>query len=735
MNRKRLCFLILIAMLLSILGGCGQNNDSSLNSLIDMSVEPTNFDSSWTRKEIDYSGSTFVQKQIDVPASIAPSGLKISDDGFCYVTNNLKKNQAVFGMTDGELNIIDEYTLGIASEESSISFFDFGKDVAYFCRCNYELNPDDNETFVQKHLLCQYTTDGVENWSVMIDENFGKKEPNDQLFVTGIATLPDDGVLITTQNYIYWLEAVGDIVATVPTDGIYYSPIRSKDGTIYLVSSTSDVSIHPINHERHTIEASILSCDGNTTVYDGSGEYDFLLNTNSSLMGVSLETHSIQTLLEWSKCGLTVIPSTVFCMGSECWWVVGYSVMSDESQLIELRCVPADRSTEKKTVTMAVPVDSNLTVEDSLGYEEFATISEFNATNDTYVLEYYAYKASEDLLIKFLGGDVPDILMFSSVVHQADVPSEQLFARKGYFLDLEDFISADPELSLDSFLPAVINTQKNTLGGLYTLPTGLNFRMLYGQKEYVGSEPSWDLHEFESVLSSIDSDTRVVPFYSGLEFLKSMLEVNLSNFINFQTMTCDFESSDFSTLLRSCKENMELESNQDDVSVKDGSALMDYISTLSGVGGMAERIQSISSYATVKGFPGVSGSGGAFTFGKTYAICNGCAEPDGAWAYLKKLLSPAYQENCLDPFIPVMQASFDQLIETWLDKHAETCTVEMIERVTQLIENTTTRCCLDSPAMDIVIDEATAYFNDMQTLEITCKAIQNRVQIFLSEQQ
>lgn len=734
MSRKTPIVILLVATLLGNLCSCGIASTSQSGISADEDSPNIVVESEWAEEVIDYSGMTFVQKQVDVPASIAPSGLKTFDNGFLYVTNNLRTHEAIYGTTDEALNIVSEYSLGTATEQSAIAYFDAMGETAYFIRCDYEQDSIQSDSFTQSYILSQYDLSGSEKWELALDDNFGERESADQLLVTGVAALPDGGALITTQHYVYWISRDGTVAASIPTDGAVYMPVRSKDGTAYLVSSDSGTNIHPIDNGTHTIGAPILSCSGNTTVMTGSGEYDFLLKTDAKLSGVSLETSTITELLSWSKCGVTEIPTIVFCMGTNQWWVVGYNIISDESQLIELSCVPEDEVAQKQAVMMAVPIDTDLTAEDTLGYEEFSAISEFNATNEAYSLEYASYSSSEDLQLMFLSGDVPDLLMFSSTVHQGDVPSEQLFAKKGYFLDIETFISSDLDISLDMFVPGIIETQKSTLGGLYTLPTCVNYKMMYGRTEYVGTTSVWSIPEFDAVLATVGSEMSVVPYTSNSEFLKNLLEVELGAFVDFQTMTCDFESDDFSTLLQICKTYLPSEPSQDECSVEDGSALLDYISTLGGVGQMAERIATSSAYASVKGFPGISGSGGAFTAGKTYAICAGSTAPEGAWAYLKTLLSDSYQENCIAPYIPVMLTAYNQENQDWLDAHPDSCNEEMIQAVTEMLAGTRTRCLFDSPALDIILDEAAAYFNDMQSLETTCSAIQSRVQIFLSEQ-
>ena len=43
---------------------------------------------------------------------------------------------------------------------------------------------------------------------------------------------------------------------------------------------------------------------------------------------------------------------------------------------------------------------------------------------------------------------------------------------------------------------------------------------------------------------------KVVPYSSAVEFLESLLQVTLNHFINYNNMNCNFETSDFQTLLQ-----------------------------------------------------------------------------------------------------------------------------------------------------------------------------------------
>lgn len=735
MNIRHTSMAVLFAFLICLFNGCGNNEDSKRrNDTITSSELGSTIQSSWTQLTIDYSGLSFVQEQIDISSKIAPSGLVPFNNGFCYVSNNLKTNESYFGITDSEFNITQEFTLGEATEQSAITCYATGNQFVYCCRGNYDIDAGTNDSFTQYYALSQYSLDGKENWVIKIDDSFGEKEPAEQLFITGLATLPDNGVLVATHHYLYWLNETGNIVATQNTNGSIYTPMNSADGTVYLILNDYEGEICSVNNKDYTVGEAILSYDGNTTVLVGSGGYDFLLNSSVALLGVSLKENTITQLLSWTECGLTITPTSVFCMEEHNWLIAGYNAMSGETELINLTCIPADQIPTKQTVTMLVPIMIDWTAEDTLGMEEFAAISEFNSTNLNYSLEYSTYSSAEELLVRFLSGDVPDLMMFSSSVSQEDTPSEQLLAKKGYFADLETFLASDSEITLDSFIPAVIQTHKASLGGLYTIPTCFNFKILYGRSEYIQDSTPWNIQEFNSLLATMDSEMKVVPYSSDVEFLESLLQVTLDHFINFNDMTCNFETSDFQTLLQICKTYFDSSTPTEDISVEAGTALLDYLPSLGGIGQMAETLKSISSYATVKGFPGVEGSGGTFTVGKSYAICLGSSNPEGAWAYLKTLLSNRYQENCLNPYLPVIQESFDVLIDDYLQDHPDTQTKDFVTFIIELIESTTTRCQLDSPALDIILEEAITYFHDTQSLESTCASIQSRVKLFLGEQ-
>ena len=128
--------MLLAAFLMGISGGCAKNRTSPAEHSSELPSSVGESESNWKEVNADNSGLAYVQKQIHVPDSIAPSGLILCESGFLYVTNNLKTREAVYGITDDELNITSEYTLGVASEQSAISYFDALGKTACFVRCN-----------------------------------------------------------------------------------------------------------------------------------------------------------------------------------------------------------------------------------------------------------------------------------------------------------------------------------------------------------------------------------------------------------------------------------------------------------------------------------------------------------------------------------------------------------------------------------------------------------------------
>jgi multiple sugar transport system substrate-binding protein len=115
---------------------------------------------------------------------------------------------------------------------------------------------------------------------------------------------------------------------------------------------------------------------------------------------------------------------------------------------------------------------------------------------------------------------------------------------------------------------------------------------------------------------------------------------------------------------------------------------------------------------------------------------------DGAWAFLKYLLSQEVQEQ--GRYFPVQRAAFEAVLEgakypgsdsrSSLPGNRQTPLSESeIQMVRDFTENATRRTFRNDPIQDIIEEEAQSYFAGDKTAQEVAEIIEKRVKIYLGE--
>lgn len=149
------------------------------------------------------------------------------------------------------------------------------------------------------------------------------------------------------------------------------------------------------------------------------------------------------------------------------------------------------------------------------------------------------------------------------------------------------------------------------------------------------------------------------------------------------------------------------------------------------------------------GFPGADGNGAVFYTGPNYYGMNtNSLNQDAVWTFLKFLLSTEKQETNQFGF-PVLQVEFDKLLENAQKSYSskndagesvvlDGLTEAQVESLRTLINSITAfggTTNESSEIMGIIFEEAKLFFARDKDAQQTAEVIQNRVNIYLSEQQ
>lgn len=342
-----------------------------------------------------------------------------------------------------------------------------------------------------------------------------------------------------------------------------------------------------------------------------------------------------------------------------------------------------------------------------------------------YKITHYDYGEHERYIADLTAGDAPDLVLFRTTPF---VEYPDLDVNNEYYDDLYEYIDADDTLSRDSFLPNLLEAMSRD-GELKFLCRQVTIATFVARRSAVGdgygllpSDYERILAENERYLSLFDT------FVTKSSLLDSVCIISESAFTDRENASCDFDNDYFRSLLEFCNSSPYDEFiDGQSVSIGFENALL-----------TPERISSVVRFNVM---PGVYGDDPVFVgfpdgdMGCSYYICGlGYAIPaqssnkDGAWAYIKHMLSVEAQRY-VTAGLPVILEAFELALEDGdVSEDMQRKALELLER-TKYAESVQ-----DSGLKEIITDSCRNYFDGTATLDDTVDIIQSRASVYMSEQ-
>lgn len=579
--------------------------------------------------------------------------------------------------------------------------------------------------------LQQWSYEGECLTAVPIDSSFGQE--SDDPFVMDMDLSSDGNPVVITENYIYFCDESGQPAASMDINGPFYSLCRDSSGRLYLYDQLEN-QVCTIDWEASGPGDALFTTEMNETILPGGGDYDFFLKSDSTLRGVTLETGSITEILSWADWDLAGCVGAVTWLDDETFLISTYSLLGSSSDILTLSRVPAAEIPEKAVVRLAVGLSENdvswgATWTDSLDQNVVDAMNQFNRASSAYRVEVETYSSNEELNLKLLSGDAPDIIDWNSTAWLDSTPSMAIYAKRGYLVDLEPLFDADEELSLDDFIPSILELSMARTGGLYTMPTSFYFATFSAPTEYVGTETGWTVSDMLAVAETLPEDM-ILSDDTQSGMLDLLLRTNINDYVDIAAGTCSFETQAFYDLLTLCRDYFPAEYSENSY-----TQLLTGEASVGRLGQFASDVMRPleSEGRTLIGYPGAGGSGVSIIFNDDYAICALGQQQEGAWEFLRTLYTYDFQYNSAGIMSAVRQDAFDDKEDWYLEVNGS-CTEEESQAARELVYNAQNVRTNDSSIIPIVQEEAAAFFNGDKTAEETARIIQSRVEIYLGEQ-
>jgi len=631
---------------------------------------------------------------------------------------------------------------------------------------------DETQSFIRK-----LSDTGAELASVDLSQFVDAPAETDQkygnsFYINGMTADAAGNIYISDgNNTVYILGPDATFLFKLTLEEWMSSLIPLRDGTVGVTTNAKDAAVDgsysmvlktiDIKTKTWGKDYAVPNDVWNTS--DGGDKYDFCYTDSSSLFGYDLNTSAKEKILTWLNCdvdGDNVRFSTVLDDGNVFAISQDYSDSGNASfEILTLVKTPRSEVKEKTTLTLATMwMDYNLKKE----------LLKFNKSNPDYRIEitdYSEYNTDDDytagitkLNTEIISGNIPDLIDISNL------PYKQ-YAAKGLLEDLYPYIDSDSELSRDDLMPGIIKAVE-TDGKLYQLISGFSVMSIIGAPSVVGTEPGWTMDEMQSIIKEHpEADYPFGMYMTRDNILQYLCMLNMEKYMNWQTGECSFNSDEFKKLLTFANSfPKEIEKQEDgeyvdpSTMVQDGRQIFDIFSS-----GDFQTFQYYKAMfggsVTFKGFPSDTGSGNVAQINGGLAMTTSCKSKDGAWQFLRVLLSEDYQEN-LSWGYPISQKAFDAKLAEAMKQEYTTdengnqvpvsnggmsmgdgltvdfyaITQEEADQIVNLINSVDRTAVYDQSLLDIITEESAYYFSGEKTVDQVADIIQSRMSIYINEQ-
>ena len=467
-------------------------------------------------------------------------------------------------------------------------------------------------------------------------------------------------------------------------------------------------------------------------VYTENGK--ILISAAKGIYCCNVESQYIELLVEWSMVGLMNSSVNSVIYASEDKFLIGgykgnaYTIWT---------LTATDMVDERTVITLMTRNESNRWLSNR--------VYEFNELNEEYrvVLDNpTSGLAEEDIATK------QQLLLTAStppdVVDLCYVENWEEYAQNGVFEDLTSYFEHSDVLEKTDYLPNILEGGKFGDKQIF-IPYSFGFTMLYGKEKYLGGESGWTLQELleqcyqqEEISVLNDEPTRV------LEYL---LLFSMEEFIDYSEVSCNFETPLFYALLQCAAKARYTEGDYtmfgsnilEERALIDVAVLYNMESYLAYSGLTKENTTDNEMKLVLKGYPSVSGEmrGDAyFSQGTYFGICSNSKNKEGAWQFVEYCLS--YKQDFIDAFPTRKYWLLESMknIETKNFanvKEFREITKEDEEQLLFIVEGLRFTSNQDEIILQIVIEEAQEYFQGQKSEEDVARIIQNRVQMYLWE--
>lgn len=330
------------------------------------------------------------------------------------------------------------------------------------------------------------------------------------------------------------------------------------------------------------------------------------------------------------------------------------------------------------------------------------------------------------------------------------------FIEKGIIEDLTPYIERD--IPTEDYLENSLYAYAYD-GKVYAIEPSFSISFLAGSRELFGDASGWNLEDASRLMKDHPELLAFESYSSPGSFLKDYLAFGNVDYTDYENLRAciEFDKAYSKTL-------------PSDTPAIPGQSVLVTSEDLHNVLGWADCEALYGQELTPIGYVNEQEEG-ILHSSIAWSINSASKQKEGAWAFLRFLLSEEYQREfrhdyTFSPLKAILEEQLEQYSKPMTNTfyveelgqevtitqgytlsrasganfpnsvEIECMTPEQLQTVENLIARSKVNCfSWDQTAQQIIMEEAEAYFNDRSTLDEVMKNIQNRIDLYVSEKQ
>lgn len=637
-----------------------------------------------------------------------------------------------------------------------------------------ENNPDaeGSSTFE----LMKYDSEGTQLFDLDITDTI-KTDDSSYVYVQYMVVDNQGNIYMATgEGTVVMLDSQGVKQGTIEIPAEWLNALcAGKDGKVYVVyydnSSTGGNVLAAIDSSQKKLGDKLMDFPNGGGGLSAVSEDTFLISDSNQVYEYKVSTQETETLFNWVDCDVNG-SYVEQVSGTEDGKIVAVTRNweTNQTELVTLTKTKASEVVQKEQIVIATMYQSQ---------QLQAAAVDFNKTNDKYRVTIKSYldynnmgENSYNDALTSLNNDLTSKTNCPDIIDLSSLNIEQLTSQ-GAIEDLTPYLEKSSAFSKDDFMDSVLEAGTYD-GKLLTIPSAFSLSTVVGKSSIVGDTMGWSVDDmiacadkYPDAALFADTDKGTMLYY--------LMAYNQSAFIDWESGKCNFDTDEFKKML----EFVNLFPDAIDWSTYDGSSNAEKLANdeilldnvyLSDFNDIQMYPAMFNADVTFVGYPTMDGSNGCILQpSDSYGMVSNSANKEGAWAFLESYISSASKvsDSMWGYGFSSMKAEFDKQLEKvttvdyMKDENGENIldedgnpiptsgvssismdgweytyhapTEEDIEIVKELIADAKPAAGTSDDVIQIIQEEAEAYFKGQKSVDEVVNIIQSRIQIFVSE--